>query len=771
LNAPTRRLVAELRELKDALDLTLTELGTKTHYSTSSWERWLNGKRLITPAALASFAAVAGADSSRLLSLLERAAAPPPVGAETEPAPAPLSQSAPVPQAQPPSAPRPAQLPRDIPDYVGRGRELALLVSGLRRRDRSALPVWAVVGMGGLGKTALAVRAAHRAAAFYPGGTLYLDLQGGAAAPLTVDAALHRLLTSLGIGGTALPPDTDARTALLRSLLAGRRILIVLDNAGGAAQLRPLLPGAADCAVIITSRNQLAGLEGVHRIALDVLSDGEALELTTRLTGPDRVNAEPEAAKDVLAVCAGLPLALRIAGSRLAVRPGWSVRALAQKLRSAEHSLDELAVDDLAVRACFQASYDALIGEDIELGEARSLKLLGFWKGGEIGLGAAAALLDMEPGRAERELERLTDISLIQSVAPGRYRFHDLIRAFAAERALSELSAADQRGAVARLAAWYAHAAAAADARLPAAPRELDLAAVARPAHIASFAGAEEALDWYDAEAAALVTVTRQAEALQLDDLAALLPRTVERYWEFRLRFDEWIETACNGLRSAQRTRAAVSEAHLQTSLATAYGRAGLNAKAIGHGRDAVSIFERAGDHFNAARAMCRVAKALGQEGDLDEARLLFIRAIEVFESEGYLYGAGDTLNNLAQLCLEAGRAEEAAGYLLRGLAVARKLGSAGAIGAASSNLGHAYRELGRHDEALAALKTADEIFREMGHEIGVATNLVIMGGMFRKLGRAEEARDCYTDALPVLRDSRHPEADEVRRHLDDLAV
>ncbi|WP_344667239.1 tetratricopeptide repeat protein [Catenulispora yoronensis] len=758
LDLETRRLIEKLRTLKDDSRLTLAELGTKTHYSSSSWERWLNGKRPITRAALLSIAELTHADLDHLLDLFER----------TEPIEE-ATQEETLPEIPAQRSTGPAQLPRDLPDYVGRERELETLVAGLLEPNRTVLPVWGVVGMGGLGKTSLAVRAAHRVSPFHPGGTLFLDLRGGSPEPLPVDAALLRLLRSAGVAETAIPLDTDDRAALLRSTLAGRRMLVVLDNALDAAQVRSLLPGDPGCGVIITSRNQLAGLEGVQRIFLGALSPADSRSLLTGIAGNERFDAEPEDGEAIVAICAGLPLALRIAGSRLAVRPHWAVQTLSHRLRSTASSLDELSVDDLAVRTCFESSYNTLIIDDVELGEVRALRLLGLWEGPEISLPAAAALLDLELTAAERELERLTDISLVQSPAPHRYRFHDLLHSFVSERAKLDLTPADQRAAIARLASWYAHTAAAASDLLFDGRRNYTLDGIDRPALATTFTNPDEALKWYDTESPTLVAITRQAHRLELDDLAATLPQIFQIYLELRFKIPEWLTTATDGLLSARRRKSTLDEAHLHTALSTAYSHAGHHTDAMTHARDSLASYEQAGDPINQARAMQRLAMAYELANDTDQARTWLLRAVDIFEATNYPYGAANCLNRLGMICNELGLINEAVTYLERCLTLIEPLGSPAAQASTLSNLGHAYLKQGNQANALTALTTADHLFTELEYEPGRATNLAILGEYHRATGHPDKAYAHYLEALTLLEDVGHPNAAEVREMLTNL--
>ena len=316
-----------------------------------------------------------------------------------------------------------------------------------------------VAGAGGLGKTTLAVHAAHRLRAQFPDGQLYVSLLGASGQPASAPDVLARFLRELGVDGAQIPVSEEERAALFRTRLSGRRMLIVLDDARDAAQVRPLLPGSASCGVLVTSRKRLPDLAGVRLVDLDVLDDDEARALLIRIVGAERLEAEPEATTQVLAACAGLPLAIRIAGARLASRTSWTIQTLAGRLADERRRIDELKVGDLAVRACFQVSFASLPpagpgGVD----PARAFRLLGLWQGPSIGLPAAAALLGEPEDDVADALEVLVDANLLQSPAADRYRFHDLLRVYAAEQAGA---AGDHSktgdAAVRRVLTWYLH--------------------------------------------------------------------------------------------------------------------------------------------------------------------------------------------------------------------------------------------------------------------------------------------------------------------------
>ncbi|MEV6718613.1 BTAD domain-containing putative transcriptional regulator [Lentzea sp. NPDC051208] len=336
---------------------------------------------------------------------------------------------------------RPMQLPPGAEDFVGRVAETTELVRILTEERRPAV----IVGKAGVGKTALAVRVAHEVGTGFRGGQLYVRLRGTSPSPRDPATVLVELLIALGVHPHAVPDDLDAQAALYRSQLAARQVLVVLDDAAGMAQVRPLLPGSAGSAVLITSRVRLVETSGAHAVHLDVLGPQDSVRLLASIAGQDRMTAEPLAAADVARYCGNLPLALRIAGSRLARRSHWTVGRLAERLACEGTRLDELRIDDLEARASLASSYRAL-AED----QQRAFRLLSLLDAPDFPGWVAGPLLEIGVTDAEEIVDSLADAHLLECAGPGRYRFHELLRVFGRERAQDQDAAGDRTGALHR---------------------------------------------------------------------------------------------------------------------------------------------------------------------------------------------------------------------------------------------------------------------------------------------------------------------------------
>ncbi|WP_053730848.1 ATP-binding protein, partial [Streptomyces sp. WM6378] len=340
---------------------------------------------------------------------------------------------------------RPAQLPPPIGDFTGRAAPLKELTTLLREAgDAQAMGVAVLTGLGGAGKTALAITAAHRTRRSFPDGQLYADLRGNDPDPADSADVLTHLLRAMGVPEGAIPDDAGQRGALYRSLLAGKRVLVLLDNAHDTAQIRPLLPGTPGSAVLVTSRTRIVGLPGARLLDVEAMTEQDALAMLETIVGGERVQAEPEAARQLVAACGRLPLAVRIAAARLTARSDWALADLTARLRDERHRLDELEADGLGVDAAFRLSYEGL-----DAAAARAFRLASAAAVPVFGRATAAALLGVDEYTAEDALEALVDAGLIEACGVDRYRFHDLVRIFA-RRVLDDSPDAAERPAAQR---------------------------------------------------------------------------------------------------------------------------------------------------------------------------------------------------------------------------------------------------------------------------------------------------------------------------------
>jgi len=468
----------------------------------------------------------------------------------------------PVPAAPMAPAITPAQLPADITDFTGRKAQLATVQHLAAAADRRAAVLVAITGKAGVGKTTLAVHAAHRLRVHYPDGQLFVNLRGAQAHPLAPADVLARFLRALGVDRAAIPDDVEERAALYRSRLADRRLLLLLDNAAGEAQLRPLLPGTAGCAVLITSRARMAGLNGARMVDLDILEPDQGVELLARVAGPLRVAAEPGAAREIVRRCGFLPLAVRIAGARLGARPHWRLDRLEADLTDEHHLLDKLRHGDLEVRASLALSYDSL-----DATARCAFRRLGLLEVRDFAPWVTAALLDIPQTRAEELVDTLVDMQLLDVAgrdATGalRYRFHDLLRAYAREVAAAEEPEADRLAALNRaFEGWLALA--------EEAGRGMASSALAvafepgtcwRPDESVVSSVVADPSGWFKAEWAGLVGAVSQAYSVELDQLGWALGVRLARFLLVHGHYDDWRRVCELMLASARRAVSGGSE-------------------------------------------------------------------------------------------------------------------------------------------------------------------------------------------------------------------
>jgi len=653
-----------------------------------------------------------------------------------------------------PVIPRPTQLPTDIGDFTGRETPVeqlcALLVGADATSSPGAVPIAVVNGSGGLGKTTLAVHAAHRVRAQFPDGQLYVDLLGASAQPAQPGAVLARFLRDLGVEGAKVPAHDDERAALYRTRLTGRRVLILLDNARDAAQVRQLLPGSSSCAVLVTTRNRTPDLVNTRFVDLNVLEDTEALALFSRVVGPERAAAEPDATAEVLVACAGLPLAIRICAARLAARRQWRVSTLAARLRNEHRRLDELSIGDLAVRASFQVSYDSLRSPGRGIDPARVFRLLGLWQGASISLPAAAALVGASEDDAADALETLVDANLLESPAPDWYRFHDLLRVYATERAQAEEPEAAREEAVRRLLRWYLDTAeAAADTVSPHRYRVAGQAEATDYPPL-GFGSVDEALGWSDDERANVVIATRQAEAADLHDIAWRLPPALSILFQRRSNYADCVTTNRVGAESARKVGARLGEAWALNQLGFALARL-REPEAFAHLERALAIRQELGDTRGEAQTAASLGEAhLNMHGPGEDALGYMRRAADLLEPMGADSLRGVALNNLGEVYFGLGDLDAAMKCYIEARDIGREIGGH-AEGHALNNLGLVFLRLHRLDEAVASFTDALSKHRAAGVLVGEAWTLLHLGEAQQQTGALAAARTSLTSAISIF--------------------
>ena len=703
----------------------------------------------------------------------------PPLAGGLPAPPHPPGPGEPPPQARPargarravsPRGPVPAQLPADIADFTGRDEQLKHLCDLLSGpgpgSDPGAVRIAVVAGAGGLGKTSLAVHAAHRVRRRFPDGQLYVDLLGATPAPLPPGDVLARFLRDLGVDGREIPVDEDERAARYRTTLARRRMLVVLDNARDAAQVRPLLPGTASSAVLVTTRSRMPDLASTKLVDLHVLDDDEALGLFVKVVGEERVAAEPEATAELLDACAGLPLAIRICAARLATRSSWTIRTMASRLRDTRRRLDELRVGDLAVRASFQVSFASLpaTADPKGIDPARAFCLLGLWHGSSVSAAAAAALFGTPEHLAEDALEALVDAHLLECTAEDRYRFHDLLRFYAAERAAAELLAAERDAAIARLLTWYMRTADAAATAV--APRRYNVplgAATGDDAPPLHFGTSEEALSWYDHERANLVAATRQAAESGLPEIAWRLPAPLFSIFNSRGNWADCIATSRIALENARQIGNRRGEAWILNTLGDALGQT-RQTEGIDCLERSLAIRREIGDRMGEAQAANNLADAYQRLERTDEALALYRRALELNRQVGDRFGEGIALGSLGWTLLDLTRAEEAIDYLRQAQDAFAETDYPDGVGYALYILGRCCLVLGRDAEALGCFRRALASHQASGNRRMQAATLRSLGAAQHRAGDAAAARAARARAAAIFEElGDRAEAAEVR--------
>jgi DNA-binding SARP family transcriptional activator/tetratricopeptide (TPR) repeat protein len=668
--------------------------------------------------------------------------------------------------------PVPAQLPASVAGFTGRRRELAELDAPLDFDEPGrAVVISAVSGTAGIGKTALAVEWAHRAAGRFPDGQLYANLRGfdPQRPPVEPGAVLRGFLEGLGVATARIPDDLDAQSALLRSLLASRRVLLLLDNARDAEQVRPLLPGSSRCLAIVTSRNRLsslAALEGARLVPLDLLSEAEARELLARRLGRDRVETDADAVDEIIDRCGGLPLALAVVAGRAAARPYLPLTSVVAELAGVASRLDAIRGEDAAtdLRAVFLCSYDAL-----SPGAAQVLRQIGVHPGPDLSAAAALSLSGLEPAACAAALSELVAGSLVSEPVPGRYAVHDLLRAFALERL--EASGDDVALVRQRLLDHYLHTAHAAALLIGPLMESITLpepAAGVRPEHLEDN---EAAARWFRSERAVLLGAVDNAAAQGFPRHAWRLAWCLDTHLHRAGRWPDQVRMHTVAARAASAAGEDVGAASCLRFLARAQWMLEDWPAAEAAAQQALACYERLGDPAQVGHTLIYLSAIAGLSGRTDDVAVHVRRALPLFEAVDDQMGLGVAYNNLAEYYFETGDYENSLDCCRRSLQACRRSGDTDIRTAAWLIKGQVHRNRAELPRSLACYRTAARLSAVIGDRYKRAVALSSAAEIHLERGSRDDAVRALREALDLFDLMDHPSADEVRARLEGLAA
>jgi DNA-binding SARP family transcriptional activator/tetratricopeptide (TPR) repeat protein len=719
------------------------------------------------------------------LSLTTRQAAGDGRAATVTPAPATPPQSAgpggpggpggPAEGGGPQVPPVPRQLPAAVRHFAGRQAELKALAALLDRHDAptGAVVISAIGGTAGIGKTALALHFAHRVTGRFPDGQLYVNLRGfdPSCTPLHPAAAVRGFLGALGVTAEHIPADLDAQTALYRSMLAGKRTLILLDNACDTDQVRPLLPGSPGSLALITSRRPLTALaatQDAHLITLDVLSRAEAHEMLARRLGPQRVADEPQAAAGLVRLCAGLPLALAVTAARATAHPSFSLAALAAELRDEHGRLDALNAGEAAadVRAVFSWSYRQLTGP-----AARMFRLLGVHPGPDISACAAASLAGVRREEAGRSLWELTASGLLTERSAGRYALHDLLRAYAKQEASASDGHGECRTAIRRILDHYLHTACRAERLLNPTRDSLVLAPLQDQVAPEYPADRQEALAWFEAEHQVLLSAVALAAQTSFHSHAWQLPWAMTTFLDRRGHWHDWLATQRTALTAAQAIGDRTGQAHAHRYLGRVLRQLGSYQEARGHLRQALRICRQLGDGIGQARAHQDLSFLLECEHQNRAALHHLELALDLFRAAGHRPGQAETLNGIGWYHAHLGDVDRAIACCDEAMDIHREFGNRHFEAATWDTLGYAHHRAGSFPQALRSYGQAIELLRQLSEPYARATVLIHAGDTHQAALDCQAAGAAWQEALDILNELQHPDAEQVRAKLRDLAA
>jgi tetratricopeptide (TPR) repeat protein/transcriptional regulator with XRE-family HTH domain len=641
-------------------------------------------------------------------------------------------------------------LPRDVVSFTGRQEELGQLAEAAAGSG-GVVGIYAIGGMAGVGKTAFAVHAAHRLAGRYPGGQIFLPLHGHTPGRAPVDPAdaLASLLLTAGVAAAHIPPGLEARVALWRDRLAERQLLLVLDDAAGSEQVRPLLPGSGGSLVLVTSRRHLSALEDATAVSLDTLPPGQAAALLVRLAGRPGLSPDDPAVGDIAGLCGCLPLAIAMVARQLHHHPAWTAAGRAAELTAAAGRLELMATENLSVAAAFDLSYADLTGE-----QQRLFRRLGLHPGADIDAYAAAALDDAGLGAARRGLEALYDQCLLTEPAAGRYRMHDLIREHARVLAGRLDPGRDRDQAAARLLDYYQHTAARADAFITRQARPAPAcAAGAIPAAVPGLAGREQALAWARAERGSLLACLDHATAASQHARVAALTAVLAGL----LRSDgPWAEAITRHTAAVQAARYLgdrLAQANALNDLGHLLRMTSDYPAAIQVLEQALAIYRDLGDRLGQANALFDLGPIRWLTGDHQGGVRDQEQALSIYRDLGDRRGQANVLSYLGSGRNMTGDYPGATRAFMEELAISGDLGDGLGEADALRELGAVRWNMGDYPGAAQLVEQALGIFRDLGDKPGQADALYYLGGIRRRTGDYQAATQLLNQSLDILRD------------------
>jgi tetratricopeptide (TPR) repeat protein/transcriptional regulator with XRE-family HTH domain len=736
-----------LRRLRDDAGLTQDELAEAAGVSqraVSDLERGINRTARKDTAVLLADALGLGGRASELF-----------ISAARGRAPAGEALAAVARQTQAGAAAASRTLPRDIASFTGRQGELGqLMAQWAEAAGRGGVvSVHAIGGMAGVGKTTFAVHAAHRLAAGFPDGQFFVPLHAHTPGqrPVGPADALASLLLTAGVPASQIPPGTDARAGRWRDHVAGKRILLLLDDAASHEQVRPLLPGTPGNLVLITSRRRLAALEDAAVLSLDTLAPGEAAVLLARLAGRPGLAAADPGVGEITALCGCLPLAIAMIGRQLAHHPAWTAAGLAGELAAAAGRLELMAAENLSVAAAFDLSY-----QDLDGAGRRLFRRLGLHPGPDIDAHAAAALDDTTPGQASRHLEDLYDQHLITQPAPGRYHLHDLLREHA--RALAAADPADTAAAAGRLLDYYLHTALDAGRHIAARTMASGRPPPGKPpACTPQLSSPELAAAWLETERPNLHAAAGYAAACGRPLHAIAIPAAIGGFLRAHAHWDQSAALHQTALTAARHAGLRSAQADILDELGNLSLQAGDYPAATASYEQALALYDGSGDRSGQAHALIHLGLAQDLTGNHTAAVGSHQQALALFRDLGDRSGQAFALSDLGAAQAQAGDCPPAADNLTQALALFRDLGNPYGQAGALDQLGVVQRLTGDHTAAAASHQHALALYRDVGDRVGQAEALNNLGQLLSSSSASQRARDYHTQALAIARDISAP--------------